>query len=213
MTKLPVLYSFRRCPYAIRARAAVFVSGVVCEIREVKLSAKPAALIETSAKATVPVLWLPTGEVIDQSIAIMRWALARRDPEGWLARDHQGLIAANDGAFKDHLDRYKYPGRYRDCDAAQHRAAAMEHLQGLEQRLAVQPQLSGNQRGLTDLAIVPFIRQFAAVDREWFAAQPLPRVHTWLSAHLESPLFKGVMARLVPWAPGDDPVSFPANQP
>ncbi len=212
MTALPVLYSFRRCPYAMRARLALLVSGKRCEIREVKLSAKPDALIEASEKATVPVLVLPDGEVIDESIDVMRWALARHDPEGWLERDDPALIAANDGPFKHHLDRYKYPNRYEDCNAGVHRAAAMEHLQVLEDRLALHPFLSGEKRGLTDLAIMPFVRQFAATDRDWFAGQPIAKLRSWLAAHLESPLFKGVMDRLTPWAPSDEPIYFPASQ-
>lgn len=212
MTALPILYSFRRCPYAMRARLALLVSGIRCEIREVKLSAKPDALLETSEKATVPVLVLPGGKVIDESIDVMRWALACNDPEGWLERDDGALIAANDGPFKHHLDRYKYPNRYEDCDPLEHRAAAVAHLQMLEDRLAVHSHLSGESRGLTDLAIMPFIRQFVATDRDWFADQPLPHLQAWLTAHLASPLFKGVMDRLTPWAAGDDPVYFPANQ-
>ena len=212
MTALPILYSFRRCPYAMRARLALMVSRTRCEIREVKLSAKPDALIEVSEKATVPVLALTGGDVIDESSDIMRWALARNDPEGWLERDDQTLISANDGPFKQHLDRYKYPNRYDDCDAAEHRAAAAVYVQLLEDRLAVRTFLSGNKRGLTDLAIMPFIRQFAATDRDWFAEQPWPRLQSWLAAHLESELFKSVMDRLTPWTPGDDPVFFPAGQ-
>lgn len=212
MAALPVLYSFRRCPYAMRARLALLVSGAACEIREVKLSAKPDALVEISPKATVPVLVLPDGGVIDESIDVMRWALARNDPEGWLERDDHALIAVNDGPFKHHLDRYKYPGSHEDCDALHHRAAAMEHLLVLEGRLAAQPYLSGDRRGLTDLAIMPFIRQFAATDREWFAAQAWPHLQAWLAAHLESPLFEGIMAKLCPWTPGDGPVYFPADQ-
>lgn len=212
MTAMPVLYSFRRCPYAMRARLALLASGTRCEVREVKLSAKPEALIQASEKATVPVLVLPGGEVIDESMNVMRWALARSDPEGWLERDSSALITANDGPFKYHLDRYKYPGRYHNCDAAEHRAAAMDHLQVLEGCLAAQPYLSGDRRGLTDLAIMPFIRQFAATDRQWFTGQPLPHLQHWLETLLESPLFISVMAKLKPWAPGDESVYFPADQ-
>lgn len=210
MKALPILYSFRRCPYAMRARLALLVSGTRCEIREVKLSAKPEALIEASQKATVPVLVLPGGEVIDESIDVMRWALAHGDPEGWLKREDRTLIAANDGPYKYHLDRYKYPNRYEECNALKHRAAAMEYVQILEDRLAAQSHLSGSARGLTDLAIMPFIRQFVATDREWFADQQLPRLQAWLAVHLDSNLFKGVMDKLVPWAPGNDPICFPA---
>lgn len=195
----------------MRARLALMVSGTRCEIREVKLSAKPDALIEVSEKATVPVLVLPGCEVIDESIDVMRWALAQSDPEGWLERDDGALIAANDGPFKHHLDRYKYPNRYEDCSAQEHRIAAMEHLQVLESRLAARPFLSGGTRGLTDMAIMPFIRQFVATDRDWFAGQPLPQLQRWLGAHLDSALFKGVMDKFTSWAPGDNPIYFPAD--
>lgn len=205
----PILYSFRRCPYAMRARLALLASGTVCEIREVKLSAKPAELIAASPKATVPVLLLPNGAVIDQSLDIMRWALGRNDPGGWLTRADDVLIATNDGPFKHHLDRYKYPQRY-NSDPAEHRAAALALLEGLEARLMVAPYLGGAARSLTDAAIFPFIRQFAATDPGWFAAQPLPGLHAWLADHLAWPLFERAMVRLDPWASGDAPLFFPS---
>ena len=128
MTTLPILYSFRRCPYAMRARMALLVSGILCEIREVKLSDKPVEMLRASPKATVPVL--PDGGVIDESLDIMRWALRRHDPEDWLGGDDTALIAANDGAFKHHLDRYKYPDRH-GSDAAEHRTAGLPHRQAV----------------------------------------------------------------------------------
>jgi len=198
----PILYSFRRCPYAMRARLALLVSGTGCEPREVKLSDKPAALIAASAKATVPVLVLPGGEVIDESLDIMRWALGRHDPEGWLAGDDAALIAANDGPFKHHLDRYKYPDRHA-ADAAAHRAQGLAMLAELDRRLAAQPYLCGAQRSLTDAAIMPFVRQFAATDRQWFDAQPLPAVQRWLAEQIGSPLFARAMIPRAPWRPGD----------
>ena len=191
----PILFSFRRCPYAIRARLALLVSDTAFEIREVKLSDKPAELRAASPKATVPVLVLADGQVIDESLDIMRWALSRSDPEGWLGGDDAALIATNDGAFKHHLDRYKYPERH-DTDPAEHRAACLGILAELETRLRGAGYLCGDRRSLTDAAIVPFVRQFAAVDRGWFAAQPLPEVQRWLSGWLASPLFEQAMARL-----------------
>jgi glutathione S-transferase len=188
----PLLYSFRRCPYAIRARLALLASDTAFELREVKLSDKPAALRAASAKATVPVLVLADGQVIDESLDIMRWALRRRDPEAWLSGDDAALIAGNDGAFKHHLDRYKYPQRH-DSDPAEHRARCVTILAELETRLGESAYLCGAQRSLTDAAILPFVRQFAAVDRDWFAAQPLPAVQRWLSAWLASPLFVEAM--------------------
>lgn len=204
----PVLYSFRRCPYAMRARFALLVSGTVCQIREVKLSAKPAALIAASPKATVPVLVLPGGEVIDQSLEIMRWSLGRNDPEGWLERGEPALIEANDEPFKHHLDRYKYPARH-DADPAEHRAAGLMLLQPLEARLAEAANLCGEVRGLADLAIMPFVRQFAQVERDWFDAQGLPGVQGWLARHQDSALFAAAMVRLQPWQPGDAAILFP----
>lgn len=214
MPDLPILYSFRRCPYAMRARLALLVGGHAVELREVVLRAKPDALLAVSPKGTVPVLLLPDGQVIDQSRDVMAWALARADPEGWLMRDDAALIAVNDGPFKYHLDRTKYPGRYAEDpdsnDPAYHRAAALTLLQPLDARLAASQHLSGDRRGLTDMAIFPFIRQFAAIDPRWFAAQPLPRLRAWLDEHLASPLFAAAMVRYSPWQPNDAPLIFAA---
>jgi glutathione S-transferase len=203
MADLPILYSFRRCPYAMRARMALLVSGTVCEIREIALGAKPEAMIAVSPKATVPVL-LADGVVIDESLDIMRWALARADPEGWLEGDDATLIATNDGAFKFHLDRYKYPDRH-GSDPAEHRAAGLEILGALETRLGAHANLCGDARGLADIAIMPFVRQFARTDPAWFDAQPLSRVQQWLARHLASPLFAAAMAKHARWQPGDAP--------
>ncbi|RYE02204.1 MAG: glutathione S-transferase [Sphingomonadales bacterium] len=195
---MTILYSFRRCPYAMRARMALLVSGVVYEHREVKLSAKPPEMLAASPKGTVPVLVLPDGQVIDESLDIMRWALGQNDPEHWLEGDDAALIAANDGAFKHHLDRYKYPDRHAS-DPLVHRAAALAMLARLEARLAGGPWLCGVARTLTDAAIMPFVRQFAAVDRPWFDAQPLPALQSWLAAQLASPLFAEAMRLREPW--------------
>ncbi len=204
----PVLYSFRRCPYAMRARMALWVAGVTVELREVKLAAKPPALIAASPKGTVPVLVLADGTVIDQSLDIMRWALGQNDPEGWLAGEDAGLIAVNDGPFKHHLDRAKYPGRYEEEDGTDHRAAALALLAPLEERLENAPYLCGETPSLTDIALLPFIRQFAAIDPAWFAAQPLPRVQGWLDGLLASDLFASIMGKFAVWQAGDAPVLF-----
>jgi glutathione S-transferase len=203
----PVLYSFRRCPYAMRARLALAVSGTRCELREVKLSAKPPAMLVVSPKGTVPVLVLPDGKVIDESLEIMRWALANRDPEGWLARDDPALIGTNDGRFKHDLDHYKYPERY-GVDATAHRENGLDFLREIDGRLAGAGQLCGPARGLADAAIMPFVRQFAAIDRKWFDTQPLPHLKPWLDSHRESGLWQTIMMRVGPWSPGDPPVTF-----
>jgi len=205
----PIFYSFRRCPYAMRARLALVISGTTYQIREVKLARKPAELIAASPKATVPVLIDKDGSVIAESLDIMMWALAQHDPEHWRERQDTDLIALNDGPFKHHLDRYKYPDRY-GSDPMAHRGAGCDMLTRLDERLGKTRHLSGDARGLTDAAIFPFVRQFAETDRAWFDAQPLPHLHSWLHAHLASPLFNAIMIRLNPWQPGDAPQVFPA---
>ncbi|MDB5720120.1 MAG: glutathione S-transferase [Alphaproteobacteria bacterium] len=213
MAELPILYSFRRCPYAMRARLALAVSGTSCILREVALSRKPAELIDASAKATVPVLVLACGEVLDESLDIMRWALGRSDPMGWLRADPaatQALIDTNDGAFKHHLDRYKYADRHAVASLA-HRSAGLDILSGLDEMLAAQPELCGDAMSLADAALLPFVRQYAQVDRAWFDAQPLPDLRAWLDRHLASPLFAFISLRVQPWSPDDPPVHFPAR--
>ena len=206
-TVIPVIYGFRRCPYAMRARLALAISGTACELREVKLSAKPQPMLAASPKGTVPVLVLPDGQVIDESLDIMRWALQNRDPEGWLARENAMLIATNDGPFKHALDRYKYPERH-GVDAIEHRGKGLAFLCQIDDRLAGAGQLCGAVRGLTDAAIIPFVRQFVAVDPAWFDAQPLAHLKHWLAGHLASDLFTAIMIRVAPWSPGDQPFVF-----
>ena len=213
---LPVLYSFRRCPYAMRARLALASSRQRCALREVVLRDKPAEMIAVSPKATVPVLHLPDGQVLEQSLDIMRWALARHDPEQWLSpeigtiADMEALIADCDGDFKHHLDRYKYAPRYGpETDPLHHRRAAELFLTRLETRLSQHPQLFGARPHLADFAVFPFIRQFANTDREWFDTQPLPRLQDWLAGHLNSNLFQGVMIKVPTWSPGDVEPTFP----
>jgi glutathione S-transferase len=160
-------------------------------------------MLAASPKGTVPILVLPDGRVIDESIAIMRWALARNDPEDWLAGDDAALIATNDGAFKHHLDRYKYADRYTD-DGVDHRAAGLAMLGVLEARLSERAYLGGERFGLADAAILPFVRQFAAVDRAWFAAQDLARVSAWLGEFVGSELFERVMGVRDVWRAAAD---------
>lgn len=229
MSVVPILYSFRRCPYAMRARLALAVSGQVCELREVVLRNKPAELLQASPKGTVPVLVLPDGGVIDESLDIMLWALRQHDPQGWLeaetgSRDDMlALIAACDADFKPGLDRYKYPQRYDGVDPLAQRERCAEWLVGLEGRLSAQPGpggdatqaaadaacgLFGRHTTVADAAIMPFVRQFAQVDRTWFDAQPWPALHAWLAGWLASPLFLSVMKKYTPWENGQG-VRFP----
>ena len=188
----PVLYSFRRCPYAIRARLALKASGLPVVVREIVLRDKPAEMLALSPKGTVPVLHLPDGSVIDQSLDIMRWALAQHDPQGWLSAapepDVQHWTTLNDIAFKPLLDRYKYPERHPEHPASHWRDQGVETLLApMEARLQGQPQLLGPHVSLADMALLPFVRQFAQVDAAWFSQAPLPGVQRWLAEHLASP--------------------------
>lgn len=202
--RLPILYSFRRCPYAMRARLALAASETSVEHREVLLRDKPAEMLAASPKGTVPVLVLSDGQVIEESLDIMRWALDRNDPSGWLAPDEAmfGLVAINDGPFKQALDRYKYPNRYPGEDAQENRARGLEILTTLEARLARSAFLCGEAMSLADAAIFPFVRQFAHTDRDWFAAQDLPHLQAWLAAHLASPIFRAIMQKHPVWEAG-----------
>ena len=189
----PLLYTFRRCPYAIRARMAIAVSGIAVEMHEVALRNKPQALLNASSKGTVPVLVFASGAVLEQSIDIMRWALGQNDPEHWLAGDDPELIAINDGAFKIALDRYKYPNRDPAINAYEARSAALQMLFELEARLANSPFLTGTHCAFSDIAIFPFVRQFRGVDADWFDEQALPRLQRWLTQLQTGALFAQVM--------------------
>ncbi|MEL6435257.1 MAG: glutathione S-transferase [Pseudomonadota bacterium] len=216
-TPLPILYSFRRCPYAMRARLAILASGLTVELREILLRDKPQAMIEASPKATVPVLVLSDGAVIDESRDIGDWALAQSDPGGWLDGDRsqmKALIDANDGSFKRALDRYKYPNRYPDehIDAARQRDMAAKIVRGHQGRLASHEWLLGDRATWADYALLPFVRQYAHVDRAWFWAQDWRDVINWLERFLGSTPFEMAMAKHKPWSPGDEPVTFGAPQ-
>ena len=196
-----LLYSFRRCPYAMRARMALRYCAVAVEIVEVSLKAKPAEMLALSPKGTVPVLNVG-GQVIDESLAIMRWALAQNDPEDWLLKDDPGaqglmagLIEENDQVFKVHLNRYKYAERYPEQPMEHYRAEGEIFLRRLEALLAQRDYLLAEHLSLADVALAPFVRQFAHVDREWFAGAPYPRLQQWLERFLASALFTGVMAK------------------
>jgi glutathione S-transferase len=211
---LPLLYSYRRCPYAMRARMAMLQANRRFEAFEVVLRDKPSALLALSPKGTVPVLQLPDGGVLEESWDIMRWALEPAD-DGWWSRaqseDNLDLLQRNDGDFKRDLDRYKYPERYpaeaASCEAVRSQAvAALPAL--LEARLQRERYLGGATPCATDLAIFPFVRQFAAVEPGWFAEQALPALQGWLAAWLASRLFEVCMTKL----PSQAVSAFPALQ-
>ncbi|WP_426177924.1 glutathione S-transferase [Pseudomonas sp. TWRC1-2] len=192
-----LLYSFRRCPYAMRARMALHYAGVPVQIVEVSLKAKPADMLALSPKGTVPVLSVD-GRVIEESLEIMHWALARHDPDDWLLKGDPrvlDLIAENDQAFKHHLNRYKYAERYPEQPMEHYRAEGEVFLHKLEGLLAGNEYLLADHLSLADVALAPFVRQFAHVDREWFAGTEYHRLQAWLQRFLESPLFAAVMAK------------------
>ena len=195
------LYSFRRCPYAMRARMTLRYSGVAVSIVEVSLKAKPAEMLALSSKGTVPVLNVD-GQVIDESLAIMHWALAQNDPQDWLLKDDPvgqqhiaGLIEENDQVFKVHLNRYKYAERYPEQPMEFYRAEGEVFLRRLDELLEGRDYLLAEHPSLADVALMPFVRQFAHVDREWFGQTPYRRLQAWLQRFLDSELFIGVMQK------------------
>lgn len=195
------LYSFRRCPYAMRARMALRYAGIAVDIVEVSLKAKPAEMLALSSKGTVPVLSVD-GRVIDESLEIMRWALAQNDPQDWLlkgdplcAKKIAALIEENDQAFKVQLNRYKYAERYPEQPMEAYRAEGEVFLRKLDELLADREYLLTDHPSLADVALMPFIRQFAHVDREWFAQTPYVRLQDWLQRFLASALFTSIMAK------------------
>jgi len=229
-TTLPVFYSFRRCPYAMRARMALAASQTAVRLREVILRDKPDGMIALSPKATIPVL-VDGDDVLDESLTIMRWALSKNDPEGWLARRaaaeepttssdfvlssgdmgaaDSALIAENDGPFKHHLDRYKYATRYDDVDPETHRAAGLVFLERLEKQLCKKQFLFAHKRTLADIAIFPFVRQFRIADEKWFDAAPIPHVRRWLGGLVSAPLFTSVMKKYPAWKDTGEEFLFP----
>jgi glutathione S-transferase len=215
-TTPPTLYSFRRCPYAMRARLALLSSGIRSEIREIVLRNKPTAMLAVSPKGTVPVLVCADGRVLEQSLDIMLWALEQSDSKKWLTpesgslADMLTLIAECDGDFKFNLDRYKYPERYPDViDPFCCRLSASEFLMSLEQRLGQSRYLYGSRPSLADMAIAPFVRQFAHTDKAWFASQPWPKLQIWLVEILESAIYETAMTRYAPWQEGQPVTWFP----
>lgn len=215
MAEPPILYSFRRCPYAMRARLAIDASAIACELREITLRDKPADMLRASPKGTVPVLIDEDGVVIDESLEIMMWALRRHDPEHWLEPERGdvsemlSLIGRFDTEFKGHLDRYKYPSRFADADPAFSRNEASRMLVELENRFQDTRFLFGAHATLADMAIAPFVRQFANVDSAWFERQSWSRLAGWLATIVNSPRFARIMRPLKPWIPGTRGVPFP----
>lgn len=201
---LPILYSFRRCPYAMRARLAIAISEVQVEMREVALSNKPKELLDCSPKATVPVLQLADKTVIDESLDIMLWALKIADPENWLSEkklneETKRLIGFNDNEFKQALDKYKYSSRFPEVKMEAYRKQGEIFLKTLEDKLNKTEYLISDSTSFVDIAIFPFVRQFAYVDMEWFESTEYKNLQVWLNSLLRSPLFEKVMKKYPAW--------------
>ncbi|MCG8492494.1 MAG: glutathione S-transferase [Sneathiellales bacterium] len=213
--KMPVLYSFRRCPYAMRARMAIHSSSLAVELRDILLKDKPVSMLDASPKGTVPVLVLEDGTVIDESIDILFWALKASDPDHLLAKtvplrsEMEDLIAENDGPFKSALDKYKYHVRFPEHSREDYRAQGEEFLQKLENRLVTNKFLFGDQPTAADFAIFPFIRQFANSDRDWFDRAPYPKLQQWLEYWISSAAFKHIMKKRPLWSSGKTGPIFP----
>ena len=200
-TKLPILYSFRRCPYAMRARMSIVRTNYICEHREVILRDRPEHMMEISPKGTVPVLLLPNGDVIEESLEIMQHVLS------WdLSSGELHWIDRNDNEFKFHLDRYKYPNRYENVDSLEQRSMAKAYLDDLDEYLSDEISSSLND------ALFPFVRQFANHDRDWFDAQNWENLHVWLADNLSSNEFALCMKKYPQWHEGDDLVIFPPTE-
>ena len=209
---LPILYSFRRCPYAMRARMAIHISSQKCEIREVLLRDKPPSMLEYSSKGTVPVLVLQSGEVIDESLDVIDWALNLNDPDNWQrSKDNEKtkeLIKINDGEFKHHLDRYKYSKRYDNEDPEFHRKKCLSFIEKVNSELQNSKYIFDDAISYIDISLLPFIRQFRIADNEWFDELPYENVKSWLSNFLNSELLKSIMSKYDLWKEGDEVTIF-----
>jgi len=210
VSNLPVLYTFRRCPYAMRARMALWYAGINCELREVVLRDKPPSMLEYSAKGEVPVL-VVDDRVIDESLDVMTWALGQNDPDGWMAPDPEEateLTNRFDAEFKPILDRYKYADRHPERSQVEYRDDALPYLRELDERLGAHAYLMGEELSFADVALFPFIRQFANVDKNWFDGCKFKDLVSWLNGLLESGLFLSIMKKYPQWQAGDDVTFF-----
>lgn len=206
------LYSFRRCPYAMRARLGILFAELQVELREITLKNKPSQMLAISPKGTVPVLQLLDGTVIEESTEIMIWALEQQDPQGLLnaevLQQANALIDKNDNEFKYWLDRYKYADRHTDMTQTEYRQKGEIFLQVLEELLTKNPYLLGETVTIADIGIMPFVRQFAHVDRNVFYSLPYPNLQQWLQDWLQHPFFLQTMTKFQPWQDGAEAVIF-----
>jgi len=212
MKDRPILYTFRRCPYAIRARIGLAYAEIKYEHREVVLKNKPVEMITLSPKGTVPVLSFD--EILfEESLDILLWALSQNDPDGWmefdpvLLEEMASLVEKNDFEFKGHLDHYKYADRFPEYSQLEYRERCEPFLELLESLLQNNTYLFAPRRSYADIAIVSFIRQFSKVDETWFNNSPYPKVRAWLRKLTSNPLFLTIMKKYKAWSLGDPPIT------
>ena len=201
--KLPVLYTFRRCPYAMRARISMYYSKISYEHREILLKERPKKLYQLSPKGTVPVLNLPDGKVIDESLDIMKWSVSVNDPDAWYVNniDHQlEIISINDKEFKKWLDRYKYHDRYPEYSVEYYRGKCEKILDNFEKILDSEKFLFSNNISLSDIALLPFVRQFSNVDIIWFRNRFI-NLSGWMDELIGMEIFQAMMKKFEIWNP------------
>ena len=212
---LPVLYSLRNCPYAMRARLAIYASGQLVQLRDLVLSDKPPEMLIESPKGTVPVLVTVDNEVVDESLAIMLWAFSQSDPADYLNKNDEtsltemfSIISRFDNEFKRHLEKYRCSKRYHEPSLDEDRQKCEYYLAELELRLRKHQYLMSDTPSLTDLALMPYVRQFARVERQWYLQSPYPKLRQWLNGYLQSRMFSKVMAKHPLWLEAKEEVIF-----
>ncbi|WP_445946635.1 glutathione S-transferase [Shewanella sp.] len=212
---LPVLYSLRNCPYAMRARLAIYAAKQQVQLRDLVLSNKPAEMLAVSPKGTVPVLVTASNQVIDESLAIMQWAFSQSDPDDYLdskapnaLAEMLAVIEIFDHEFKGHLEKYRCSKRYHEPSLITDRQQCERYLTDLELRLCQHQYLISDKPSLVDLALMPFIRQFARVERQWYLQAPYPKLRHWLNGYLQSRMFSKVMEQHPLWLDAKQEVVF-----
>ena len=210
--KYPILYTFRRCPYAMRARFAIRSSKIMVEVREIKLKEKPSEFLKSSPKGTVPVLITKSGEVLEESLDIINWALNINDPHKWLAdgklekKEITNLLDDFEMKFKINLDKYKYPNRFSGVDQYLYRDKNLCFLEKLNSYLKKNKSLNSEHLTLIDYAIFPFVRQFRNVDKDWFDKLNFSLLNSWINQIIDSEDFSSIMEKFKKWEPNDVPI-------
>ena len=215
INKYPTLYSFRRCPYAMRARLALRLCKIECIIREISLKAKNSEFLQVSPKGTVPVLVLPNGKVLEESLDIINWSLEQNDPNNLKVNDevtkkiNDKYIQLFDKDFKFHLDRYKYSSRYNISNSEIHRNKARNILTEINTMLEGKDYIGGQCMSLLDISILPFVRQYRIADINWFDNHlGLRNINNWVNIFLNTEILASIMTKYKVWEKEDPPILF-----